>query len=160
MKYFTLDECIRSDTARDMGIDNTPGDEHRVHIEESITSLVDPMREAWAARCADEGLGTPAIRISSGYRCPALNLAVGGAATSAHCYGYAFDLVPMNGNMSEFKRFCRDFVATRAFDQLISEGEGVNGLPGWMHVGYKSPRGEQRRQLLSMIDGKYLPMTK
>ena len=30
------------------------------------------------------------INISSGYRCPELNKAVGGSSTSAHCYGYAF----------------------------------------------------------------------
>ena len=33
------------------------------------------------------------------------------------------DLVPTNGQMRAFKRFCRDFLAGRAFDQLISEGE-------------------------------------
>ena len=34
------------------------------------------------------------INISSGYRGPELNTAVGGSSTSAHCHGYAFDLVP------------------------------------------------------------------
>ena len=100
------------------------------------------------------------INISSGYRGPALNKAVGGSATSAHCHGYAFDLVPVNGQMRAFKRFCRDFLAGRAFDQLISEGEDSHGIPSWMHVGYKHPDGKrQRRQYLSMIHGKYYPMT-
>ena len=72
------------------------------------------------------------INISSGYRCPELNKAVGGSSTSAHRYGYAFDLVPTNGQMRAFKRFCRDFLAGRAFD---------------------------RGQYLSMIHGKYYPMT-
>ena len=48
----------------------------------------------------------------------------------------------------------------RSFDQLISEGENGNAVPRWMHIGYKSPRGEQRRQLLTMRQGKYFPMTK
>ena len=74
------------------------------------------------------------INISSGYRCPELNKAVGGSSTSAHRYGYAFDLVPTNGQMRAFKRF--------------------------MHVGYKHPDGKrQRGQYLSMIHGKYYPMT-
>ena len=73
------------------GIDNTPGAEHEAHI------------------------------ISSGYRGPKLNAAVGGSSTSAHCHGYAFDLVPTNGKMKEFKRFCREFLADKAFDQLISD---------------------------------------
>lgn len=100
------------------------------------------------------------INISSGYRCPELNKAVGGSSTSAHCHGYAFDLVPTNGQMRAFKRFCRDFLAGRAFDQLISEGEDNSGMPSWMHVGYKHPDGKrQRGQYLSMIHGKYYPMT-
>ena len=86
--------------------------------------------------------------------------AVGGSSTSAHCHGYAFDLVPTNGQMRAFKRFCRDFLAGRAFDQLISEGEDDHGVPSWMHVGYKHPDGKrQRRQYLSMIHGKYYKMT-
>ena len=100
------------------------------------------------------------INISSGYRCPELNKAVGGSSTSAHRYGYAFDLVPTNGQMRAFKRFCRDFLAGRTFDQLISEGEDNSGMPSWMHVGYKHPDGKrQRGQYLSMIHGKYYPMT-
>ncbi|EXY16577.1 hypothetical protein M145_3423 [Bacteroides fragilis str. 34-F-2  len=62
--------------------------------------------------------------------------------------------------MIEFKSFCREFMNDRSFDQLISEGENGNAVPRWMHIGYKSPRGEQRRQLLTMRQGKYFPMTK
>ena len=127
---------------------------------ESIETLIDPLREAWEAYCRQHDLGKVGIRISSGYRGPELNAAVGGSSTSAHCHGYAFDLVPTNGKMREFKRFCRAFLADKAFDQLISEGEDENGIPSWMHVGYKHPDGvRQRRQYLSMIGGKYCPMT-
>ena len=160
MRYFTLQECIHSDTAEARGIDNTPGAEHEAHIVESIETLIDPLREAWEAYCRQHDLGKVGIRISSGYRGPELNAAVGGSSTSAHCHGYAFDLVPTNGKMREFKRFCREFLADKAFDQLISEGEDENGIPSWMHVGYKHPDGvRQRRQHLSMIGGKYCPMT-
>ena len=154
MKYFTLEECYRSSTAAAKGIDNTPTPEIEAHIVESIETLIDPLREAWEAHCRQNGLGKVGINISSGYRGPALNKAVGGSFTSAHCHGYAFDLVPVNRQMRAFKRFCRDFLAGRAFDQLISEG------PSWMHVGYKHPDGKrQRRQCYSMIHGKYYPMT-
>ena len=160
MRYFTLQECIHSDTAEARGIDNTPGAVHEAHIVESIETLIDPLREAWEAYCRQHDLGKVGIRISSGYRGPALNAAVSGSSTSAHCHGYAFDLVPTNGRMQEFKHFCRAFLAGRAFDQLISEGEDNHNVPSWMHVGYKHPDGkQQRRQYLSMIDGKYYPMT-
>lgn len=160
MKYFTIKECTQSSTARARRIDNTPNSEHLAHIRESIETLVGPLREAWAEHCRMAKLGTAGIRISSGYRGPKLNAAVGGSHTSAHCHGYAFDLVPLNGRMIEFKSFCREFMNNRSFDQLISEGENGNAVPRWMHIGYKSPRGEQRRQLLTMRQGKYFPMTK
>ncbi|WP_455998482.1 D-Ala-D-Ala carboxypeptidase family metallohydrolase [Phocaeicola barnesiae] len=160
MKYFTLQECIYSATAAARKIDNTPTPEIEAHIVESIETLIDPLREAWEAHCRQNGLGKVGINISSGYRGPALNQAVGGSDTSAHCHGYAFDLVPVNGQLRAFKRFCRDFLAGRAFDQLISEGEDSRGVPSWMHVGYKHPDGkQQRRQCYSMIHGKYYPMT-
>ena len=136
MKYFTLQECIYSSTATARKIDNTPTPEIEAHIVESIETLIDPLREAWEAHCRQNGLGKVGINITSGYRGPALNQAVGGSSTSAHCHGYAFDLVPTNGQMRAFKRFCR------------------------MHVGYKHPDGKrQRRQYLSMIHGKYYKMT-
>lgn len=129
------------------------------HIVESVERLLDPLREAWRARCGVAGWGNPGLRVSSGYRGFRLNEAVGGSLTSAHCHGYAFDLIPCNGRMMEFKTFCRTFLQSYPFDQLISEDEGADGKPRWMHVGYKSPRGEQRRQLLSMRRGSYAPMS-
>lgn len=160
MKYFTMEECIHSDVACAKGIDNTPSPEIEAHIRESVECLLDPLREAWEVYSGKQGWKTPAIRISSGYRCPELNRAVGGSATSAHQCGYAFDLVPLNGRMREFKAFCREFLKGRAFDQLISEKENDRGLPQWMHVGYRHPDGKlQRGQLLSLVNGRYLPMT-
>lgn len=157
MKYFTMSECTRSGTAHSKGIDNTPNAEHMAHITEAIETLIDPLCEAWERHCLESKLGKPGICISSGYRGPELNKAVGGSPTSAHCHGYAFDLVPTNGKMMEFKRFCHDFLADKAFDQLISKGEDSKGMPLWMHVGYKHPSGEQRHQCISMIGGKHFP---
>lgn len=155
-----MNECTRSSTAKAKGIDNTPSPAIEANIVESVEMLLDPLREAWEIHCRQNGLGKVGINISSGYRCPALNKAVGGSSTSAHCYGYAFDLVPVNGRMRAFKRFCRAFLAGYDFDQLISEGENADGMPAWMHVGYKHPDGvRQRGQYLSMISGKYYPMT-
>ena len=161
MKYFTLQECIYSATAEARGIDNTPSPEIEAHIVESVETLLDPLREAWEAYCRQHNLSGVGINISSGYRCPKLNAAVGGSSTSAHMSGYAFDLVPTNRQMRTFKRFCREWLAGKAFDQLISEGEDNSGMPSWMHVDYKHPDGaQQRRDMMSMINGKYVrPMT-
>ncbi|MCM1300958.1 MAG: D-Ala-D-Ala carboxypeptidase family metallohydrolase [Alistipes senegalensis] len=159
MNYFTLTECIRSATAVAKGIDNTPNAEHEAHIVESVETLIDPLREAWGACCRTNGWGKGGIVISSGYRSPQLNKEVNGSPASAHCCGYAFDLIPANRRMAEFKRFCRSFLANRPFDQLISEQETGKGVPRWVHIGYKHPDGRQRRQYLSMIEGQYVPMT-
>lgn len=159
MKHFTMTEFTSSATAQREGLDNTPSLTHTRNIEEMVKQLLDPLREAWAIECAHEQLGTPAIRVSSGYRGFQLNEAVGGAATSAHCFGLAADLVPINGKLKEFKRFCREWLAKHPFDQMISESEDTSGIPRWIHVGYKARNGRQRRQLLSMRGGKYFPMT-
>lgn len=160
MKYFTLQACIDCPTAVARSIDNTPSSDIEAHIVESVETLLDPLCEAWKTYCKDQGYGEGTIRIVAGYRCPELNKMVGGSSTSAHCQGYAFDVVPENGKMLEFKRFCREFLSDKAFDQLISEGEDNHGVPSWMHIGYKHPQKTlQRRQALSMVHGKYCPMT-
>lgn len=159
MKHFTMEELTRSDTARARGLDNTPTEEHARRIAETVERLLDPLREAWALRCAREGWRSPGLRVSSGYRGFRLNRAVGGSASSAHCVGLAFDLVPLNGRLAEFKAFCREWLRGRAFDQLISEDENAAGVPRWIHIGYKNRQGGQRRQMLSMCGGKYQTMT-
>lgn len=159
MKHFTLSELTRSETARKLGLDNTPSAAHSANLEMLVAQLLDPLREAWAVRCANEQWGTPAMTVTSGYRGQALNKAVGGAAASAHCVGFAADLVPANGRLAEFKGFCRDWLKGKAFDQMISEDENAAGVPRWIHLGYKNKQGGQRRQLLSMVCGKYQPLT-
>lgn len=159
MKHFTLAELTRSDTARRMGLDNTPTEEHRRNLTQTVERLVDPLREAWAVRCANEQWGTPALHVTSAYRGFRLNEAVGGSKNSAHCVGYALDLVPANGRLAEFKVFCRSYLLGQAFDQMISEDENSAGVPRWIHIGYKNRQGGQRRQFLSMTGGKYKPMT-
>lgn len=159
MSYFTLEELTRSDTAMRLGLANTPAPEQVRNLELLISELLDPLRSAWEARCRAEGWGSPAIRITSGFRSPALNRAVGGVPNSAHCSGCAADTVPANGRLREYKAFCREFLSDKSFDQLISEGELPDGTPRWMHIGRCGRDGCRRRELLSMLAGRYLPMT-
>lgn len=73
-KYFTLAELCNSSVASHLGIDNTPTDPVVLANLEYIMDQLDIIRE---------GYGKPII-INSGYRCPALNKAVGGVADSYH----------------------------------------------------------------------------
>ena len=84
MKHFTFQEFEDSDKARELGIDNRMPELAEAHIVELVDILLDPLREAW---------GGP-LTVTSGYRCPELNRAVGGSETSAHLAGWAADLVP------------------------------------------------------------------
>jgi putative chitinase len=155
MKYFTMDEFIRSEKADELNIDNTPSEYQKNNIIEMVDNLLDPLREAWAVECNKYKLGTPALRVSSGIRSEALNEAVGGSKTSAHYLGYAADIIPCNGEMTHFKKFCVSWLFDKDFDQFISEAEDKNHVPQWIHIGYKNGAGKQRQQFKYMVNGKY-----
>lgn len=148
MANFTIGELIQSSTACRLGIDNNPAPTVRVHLTETIT-LLESIRAEWEEYCAEHSLGTPAIRISSGYRSPELNKAVGGVKNSAHVEGYAADLQPVNGKQAEFEKFfANDFSKMGyAYDQIIIE---KSKTARWVHVGYKRADGKQRRQCFAL----------
>jgi putative chitinase len=159
MKYFTIEEFIRSDEAKKRGIDNTPSEYQKRNVIEMVENLLDPLREAWAVECKKYKLGTPALLVSSGIRSEALNDAVGGSKTSAHYHGYAADIIPYNGNLKHFKKFCINWLFDKDFDQFISENENKHHVPSWIHIGYKNGKGKQREQYLYMVGGKYYTLT-
>ena len=73
-KNFSYSEFTESSTAKARGIDNSlPNQAVRTAIKELAENILQPLRDAYGS----------GIRITSGYRCPALNKAVGGVATSA-----------------------------------------------------------------------------
>ena len=159
MKYFTIDEFVRSEVAAEKKIDNTPTDYQKSNIIEMVENLLDPLREAWGVYCEQRHLGTPAIRVTSGVRSKALNAGDGGSKSSAHYHGYAADFVPYNGQLREFKKFCVDWLFDKDFDQFISENEDKNNVPDWIHIGYKHGTGKQRHQYLYMVNNKYYTLT-
>lgn len=131
MKYFSFQEFERSDTAYKHGIDNTAPESARKSIAALVDKVLDPLREAW---------GKP-ITVTSGYRCPELNKAVGGAATSQHLLGEAADIT--TGNPVDNRRLFQMVQSLRLpFDQMIDESDFT-----WIHISY-SPR--NRRQILKL----------
>lgn len=143
MANFTIAEMVQSSTAEKLNIDNNPPSIVKVHLTETIT-LLENIRQEWGIYCEQHGLGTPAIRVSSGYRSPELNKAVGGVKTSAHVLGYAADIVPVNGKQDEFEKFMSEVFSKKgyAYDQIIIEWSKTSR---WIHVGYKRADGKQRR---------------
>lgn len=131
MKYFTIAELTKSATASRRRIDNTPSSTIKANLTELVDNILDPLREAW---------GAPII-VSSGYRSPKLNRAVGGAKTSQHMYGQAADIRTVSDKPSDNKKlFDLILKLNLPYDQLIDE-YGYN----WIHVSY-SPR--NRKQIL------------
>ena len=147
MKYFTFHEFEDSEKARELGIDNRMPEIVEAHVVELIDKLLDPLREAW---------GGP-LTVTSGYRCPELNRAVGGSETSAHTAGWAADLVPDSDDprgVQGLVDFAVEWLTATGlpFDQLIFEhSEGSM----WLHISIRNLKGDQRRQMLLYSDGKY-----
>lgn len=133
-KYFSLNELVRSQVAKKHNIDNTPSDEIIEHLNELVTEILDPLREAWGS----------VIKVNSGFRCQELNKKLKGSKTSAHLDGYAADIVPEEGDIYEFFNFCTEFLKGKQFDQLIYEYS--NGT-SWVHIGLKDLKGNQRKQM-------------
>lgn len=148
MANFTLAELAQSSTAEQLKINNNPPSIVRVHLTETI-ALLECIRAEWAEYCERHDLGTPAIRITSGYRSPELNKAVGGVKNSAHVAGYAADLQPVNGKQTEFERFMANEFSKMgySYDQIIVERSKTSR---WVHVAYKNTDGRQRRQCFKL----------
>lgn len=149
MKHFSFPELCASSIGAKYKIENKPGLSEKKHLIELVDSLLDPIRDGWATYCKDNNLGTGAIQVTSGYRCPMLNKLVGGVTTSAHIQGYAADIKPMNGNQSEFEKWISTkFVESGVkFDQIIIER---SRSARWVHVAVKSYGGLQRMQHFTM----------
>lgn len=132
-KYFSIAELTKSSTAIKRKINNTPTKEIENNLNQLIDNILDPLREAW---------GQPII-VSSGYRCEALNKAVGGAASSQHKLGQAADIHAKSDSIGDNKKLFELIKQLKLpFDQLINEYNY-----DWIHVSY-SPR--NRRQILNI----------
>lgn len=125
MKYFTIKELSKSTTAKQKRINNSPNSEIVKNLEQLVDNILDPLRELY---------GKPII-VSSGYRCPALNKALGGSKTSQHMLGLAADITV--GTPAKNKELF-DLIQTMnlPFDQLIDEKKF-----SWIHISFsKNPR--------------------
>lgn len=109
--HFSLEELIAS---QHRTIDNTPTPEALDNLRLLVPTL-EQIRDL---------LGP--LHISSGYRCEALNSAVGGRPTSQHMQGLAADFEPQRFSLQESTR--RILQQKVMFDQFIYE------FGRWLHV--------------------------
>jgi zinc D-Ala-D-Ala carboxypeptidase len=130
---FSLSQLVYSETAEKSGIDNTPPPEIVANLRRLAAGL-ETVRTL---------LGAP-LEISSGYRCTALNEAVGGSSASQHLQGLAVDFdCPAFGTPLEIARAIQG--SGLEFDQCILE------YGRWVHLSFSDA---PRRRLLTIYDEK------
>lgn len=127
--HFTLAELIASEYAQRHGINNVP-------VEPSITGNLHVLASG-LERCRAV-LGAPMV-ITSGYRNPEVNAAVGGSQHSAHMRGLAADFKVPGLTPLEVCRKLNEAFGAIGYEQIIQEGT-------WTHIafpeGNRDPSGE------------------
>ena len=124
MKYFTVQELTRSETARRLGIDNSPPSSAIKALHALVDHVLDPLRQAW---------GGP-IKVNSGYRCPELNRAVGGTPYSQHQRGEAADITV--GSRSANRRL---LALIKRLNLPVNQCIDEKGCR-WIHVSHRPGR--------------------
>lgn len=136
-EHFDLAEFTASQTADRLRLDNTPPEA----VIANMMVLANGLEQVRAL------LGNRPLSITSGYRSPSVNAAVGSKPTSQHLTGQAADFIcPRYGSPADI---VAEIVGSGIdYDQVIQEFAGNGG--GWCHISF-SPR--NRRQAL-IIDSQ------
>ena len=134
-KHFTLAELTISQEAARRGLSNTPDPDALENLK-VLASHLERVREL---------LGAPVI-ITSGYRSPKVNSAVGGSRTSAHMQGLAADFIcPGFGSPAE--------IVSKIVHSPIQFDQVINEFGAWVHLGV-SPSMRRQALLATRKDGK------
>jgi zinc D-Ala-D-Ala carboxypeptidase len=126
--HFTWEEMTRTDQRALIDANRLAlaADEQAARaIRQVVVQLLEPVRAA---------LG-PLI-VHSGYRCPALNAAIGGSPTSQHMRGEAVDFHALDVPLDRVFEWVRS--SNLKWGQLIREPIGA-GQAGWIHLSLGDP---------------------
>ena len=134
-QHFTLHELLASQTATRKGI--TEQFDPPPEILENLRLLSENLLEKLRVINNNQPL-----HISSGYRCPRLNKAIGGVKNSQHMQGQAADVDfgSKAANKSFFEKIKRSDLV---FDQLLNEFDFA-----WVHISLK--KDNNRMQVLDI----------
>jgi hypothetical protein len=136
-KNFTLEEFTTSATAKAKGIANIPDNQQVANLCALVNNVLQPLRDAMGHE----------IKIGSGFRCAALNKAVGGVFNSQHLTGQAADLC-IDGDKIKGKRWFDWIKSHVEFDQIIWEHNAKGNY--WVHVSFRMD-GKNRKQVIGNL---------
>lgn len=121
-KNFSLAELTKSQAAARKGLDNTPNAQAIKNLTALAENILQPVRDKFGV-----------VTVSSGFRSSLVNKAIGGSATSEHCYGYAADFEVFGVDNKVLAQWIRDNLP---FTQLILEFYTGASNSGWVHASY------------------------
>lgn len=140
-KNFSLAEMVASDTAKRMNIDNTPNEEVLGNLTKLAEEVLQPIRDAW---------GAPVV-VSSAYRCPKLNKAVGGVTNSDHKFGCAADIHTLSDKVVDNKKLF-DLIVKMAGDDKISCRQIIDEYGyNWIHVSINNKYNSKKKNQIVHI---------
>lgn len=134
---FSLSEFEASDTAARLGIDNSIPKELMQNVVDLATWL-----QILRNRLTKHLCKPVSIIVSSGYRCPKLNKAIGGSATSSHMSALAADIKVPGVSVDSLFELIRELMWDMPADQVIHE------FGRWVHVGLAKAKSRPRNQFL------------
>lgn len=127
--HFSLEEYIASDTAMRLGIDNRLPDS----LMEEARRTCEMMERIRARLSRLVGQPVPIV-ITSGYRCPQLNRAIGSTDTSDHVRAMAVDF--------KAGRFGTAYQVAQLLAPIVGEleiGQLIHEFGSWVHVSTRRP---------------------
>ena len=131
-----MEELYASATATAKGINNKPSVQQIINLVYLCAYVLEPLRVA---------MNEP-IKIGSGFRCQALNKAVGGVYNSQHMKGQAADLC-IDGDIQKGRKWFNYIKNHLPFDQLIWEHNSKGTY--WVHVSFVYPDfGKNRHKVI------------
>ena len=130
-RNFRYKEFIKSDVALRKNIKNVPNEKQWKNIEKLAVNILQPIRNKFGS-----------LKITSGFRSPELNIAIGGSKYSNHCRGEAADVEPVDGS-TKLIDLIQFIYENLEFRTVILEYPPL----GWCHVVYREGGNVKRLKL-------------
>jgi zinc D-Ala-D-Ala carboxypeptidase len=138
---FSLSELTKSESASRLGLDNDPTQEIISSLQALVNHILQPVRDKFGP-----------VVVTSGYRSPDVNKAIGGSTTSDHCKGQAADFEVLGKDNRELAIWIAE---NMQFTQLILEFYKP-GVPdsGWVHCSFDPSNLKRQVLTAERVNGK------